>query len=136
MKDPAVIAFAIVVAVTVAAHFAFIGYLVIGGFLAWRWPRTIWLHVPVVVWGVGSVAFGLPCPLTDLERWARAGAGMNPLPSEGFIAHYITGVLYPAGVAVGVQTLAFAAVLASWIVVARSWRVGSGRLVSHRSGTR
>ncbi|HYR17789.1 MAG TPA: DUF2784 family protein, partial [Mycobacterium sp.] len=56
MKDPAVIAFVILVALTVAAHFAFVGYLVIGGFLAWRWPRTIALHVPVVLWGVGSIA--------------------------------------------------------------------------------
>jgi hypothetical protein len=34
MNESAVIAFAIVVALTVAVHFAFIGYLVIGGFLA------------------------------------------------------------------------------------------------------
>lgn len=116
MKDPLAVAFAIVVALTVAVHFVFIGYLVIGGFLAWRWPRSILLHVPVVVWGAGSLLSGLPCPLTDLERWARAGAHLNPLPPQGFIAHYITGVLYPAGLAVVVQALVFVAVLVSWIV--------------------
>ncbi|HXA11357.1 MAG TPA: DUF2784 domain-containing protein, partial [Mycobacterium sp.] len=122
---------------TVAAHFAFVGYLVIGGFLAWRWPRTIALHVPVVLWGVGSIAFGSPCPLTDLERWARAGARMHPLPPEGFIAHYITGVLYPAGLSIEVQVLVFTAVLASWIVLAtRGWRAGAGRLVPHDDRTR
>jgi hypothetical protein len=137
MKDPAVIAFVILVALTVAVHFAFVGYLVIGGFLAWRWPRTIALHVPVVLWGVGSIAFGFPCPLTDLERWARAGAGMRPLSPDGFIAHYITGVLYPAGFAVEVQVLVFTAVLASWIVLAtRGWRTGAGRLVPHDDRTR
>ena len=139
MNNPAVIVFAVVVALTVAAHFAFIGYLVIGGFLAWRWPRSIWLHMPVVVWGVGSIAMGLPCPLTSIERWARAGAGMNPLPPEGFIAHYITGVLYPADSAIAVQAVVFAAVLASWIalaVAARGWHGGAGRLVPHDSGTR
>jgi hypothetical protein len=140
MKDPAVIAFAIVVALTVAAHFAFIGYLVIGGFLAWRWPRSIWLHIPVVVWGVGSIVMGLPCPLSSVERWARAGAGMTALPPEGFIAHYITGVLYPAELAVAVQVLVSATVLASWAVlgvaVARGWRGGPVRLVPHDSGTR
>src|SRR5258708_28052922 len=118
MKDPAVIAFVVLVALTVAAHLACVGYLVIGGFLAWRWPRTIALHVPVVLWGFGSIAFGFPCPLTDLERWARAGARIHPLPPEGFIAHYITGVLYPAGFAVEVQVLVFTAVLASGVVLA------------------
>ncbi len=140
MNDPAVIAFAILVALTVAVHFAFIGYLVIGGFLAWRWPRSIWLHIPVVVWGVGNIAMGLPCPLTWLERWTRAGAGLNPLPSEGFIAHYITGVLYPAESATAVQVVVSAAVLTSWIVLAvtaaRGWHGGAGRLVPHDIRTR
>jgi Protein of Unknown function (DUF2784) len=128
-----------VVALTIAVHFAFLGYLVIGGFLAWRWPRSIWLHLPMVVWGISSIALGLPCPLTDLERWARAAAGMNQLPPEGFIAHYITGVLYPVDFAVAAQALAFAAVLSSWVVLfaaARGCRGGPVRLVSHDGRTR
>ncbi|WP_102142743.1 DUF2784 domain-containing protein [Mycobacterium hubeiense] len=139
MNDVAVVAFATVVAVTVAVHFAFIGYLVIGGFLAWRWPRSIGLHVLVVVWGISSIACGLPCPLTDLERWGRAGAGMNQLPPDGFIAHYLTGVLYPVDYAVAVHALAFAAVAASWLklgqTAARRWRDGSVRLVPDGSRT-
>src|SRR5260370_6926889 len=107
MKDPAVIAFVILVALTVAAHFAFVGYLVIGGFLAWRWPRTIALHVPGGLWGVGSIAFGFPCPLTHLERWARAGAGMRPLPPGGFIAPSITRSLYPPRLPAQIPALGF-----------------------------
>jgi hypothetical protein len=38
------------VGLTVALHFAFIGYALIGGFLALRWRRTMWLHVPAAVW--------------------------------------------------------------------------------------
>jgi hypothetical protein len=104
----------IVVAVVVAAHFAFIGYLVVGGFVALRWPRTIFLHMLAVVWGVGSLSFHLPCLLTDLERWARARAGMAPLQSDGFIAHYITGVLYPADAVGVVESVVFAVVIVSW----------------------
>ena len=104
----------IVVAVVVAAHFAFIGYLVVGGFVALRWPRTIFLHMLAVVWGVGSLSMHLPCPLTDLERWARARAGMAPLQSDGFIAHYITGVLYPADAVGVVESVVFAVVIVSW----------------------
>ena len=104
----------IVVGLVVAAHFAFIGYLVVGGFVALRWPRTIVLHIVTVLWGAGSLALHLECPLTDLERWARARAGMGPLPSDGFIAHYVTGVLYPADAVGVVEAVVFAAVVVSW----------------------
>jgi branched-subunit amino acid permease len=46
MNNPAVVALAILVAFTVAVHFAFIGYLVIGGFVASPRARTIGLHIP------------------------------------------------------------------------------------------
>ena len=104
----------IVVAAVVAAHFAFIGYLVVGGFVALRWPRTIVLHVSAVIWGVLSISLDLPCPLTDLERWARARAGMAPLPSDGFVAHYIAGVLYPVDAVRVVEAAVFAVVIVSW----------------------
>ncbi len=103
----------IVVALTVAVHFAFVGYLVVGGFLALRWRRTIWLHVPVVIWGIVTVIEHLDCPLTWLERWARAKAGMPPLP-QGFIAHYVTGVIYPASWVGAAQVVTFAMVAVSW----------------------
>ena len=108
----------IVVAVVVVAHFAFIGYLVVGGFVALRWPRTIFLHILAVVWGVGSLSLHLQCPLTDLERWARARAGIAPLPSDGFIAHYITGVLYPADAVGVVEAVVFTVVIVSWALLA------------------
>jgi hypothetical protein len=110
--------FIIVVAVVVVAHFAFIGYLVVGGLVALRWPRTIFLHILAVVWGVGSLSLHLQCPLTDLERWARARAGMAPLPSDGFIAHYITGVLYPADAVGVVEAVVFTVVIVSWALLA------------------
>src|ERR1700754_4792398 len=91
MKD----VFAVAVVLVVAAHFAFVAYLVVGGFVALRRRWTILLHIPVVIWGVGIVTLGYDCPLTWLEQRARRAAGMAPLP-EGFIDHYITGVLYPA----------------------------------------
>lgn len=104
----------VVVFSAIAAHFAFLVYLAIGGFLALRWRRTIWLHLLVVVWGIVTTTAHLGCPLTWFERWGRARAGMAPLPSEGFIAHYIVGVLYPAAWAGAVQAVVFATVLVSW----------------------
>ena len=107
------------VGLVVAVHFAFIGYVVGGGFLALRWRRTIWLHVAAVIWGAAIATKRVDCPLTWLERWARARAGMAPLPPDGFIAHYITGVIYPASWAIGVQLASFAAVAASWVLYLR-----------------
>ncbi|WP_018599537.1 DUF2784 domain-containing protein [Mycobacterium sp. 155] len=110
--------YSVLVALTVGVHFGFIAYLVLGGFIACRWPRTIGLHAAAVLWGLGSIVLGLPCPLTDLERWSRAQAELPPLPSQGFIAHYITGVLYPAGWESAVQAAVFVVVLASWALFA------------------
>jgi Protein of Unknown function (DUF2784) len=106
------------VVVSVAAHFAYLLYLPSGGFLALRWPRSIWLHVPTVAWGLGVVVLGWPCPLTELERWARARAGMDPLPTSGFIGRYVEGVFYPANRTGTAQALAFAAAGLSWVAFA------------------
>lgn len=99
---------------TAGVHFLFIGYLVVGGLIAWRWHWTIWTHIAAAAWGFGSVVFGFTCPLTHLETWARERGGEAGLPSTGFIDTYITGVLYP-GDAVGlVRILVIVAVLGSW----------------------
>lgn len=47
--------------------------------------------------GIGIAAKRVDCPLTWVERWARTKAAMTPLSPDGFVAHYITGVIYPAG---------------------------------------
>jgi hypothetical protein len=112
----------VVVALAVVMHFAFLGYLAVGGFVALRWRHTIWLHVPVVLWGIALTVEHLDCPLTWLERWGRAKAGMAPLPAEGFIAHYIAGVLYPVSWAGSVPVVVFAVVTASWVLYAKRGR--------------
>jgi hypothetical protein len=114
----------VVVVLTAITHFAFICYVVVGGFIALRWRRTLWLHVAAVLWGVASVVGHVGCPLTGLERWARHHAAMPPLPPQGFIAHYITGVLYPVSWANAVQLAVFAVIVVSWTLWAWSgWRV-------------
>lgn len=114
--------FHVVVAATAAAHFAFIGYGVLGGFLALRWPRTMWLHVLVVSWCVAIEVVDFTCPLTWLEKWSRARAGMAPLGSAGFIDHYIAGVFYPIEAENVVRGLVLVAVLVSWVLFARNVR--------------
>ena len=119
--------YALTVALTAGAHFGYLLYLPSGGFLALRWPRSIALHIPTVGWGVCVVAFGLPCPLTRLEEWARARAGMNPLPTAGFTERYVAGVCYPAHATRIAQALAFAAAALSWMMLAVRTRQSAWR---------
>lgn len=114
-----------VVVVTAGAHLAYLAYIPSGGFLALRWPRSIWLHLAAVGWGVGVMVLHFPCPLTTVERWARNGAGLTPLPPSGFIDRYVAGVCYPANRTGTAQALSFAAVAASWITLALKGRRAS-----------
>jgi hypothetical protein len=80
----------------VAIHFAFVLFVVLGGLLAIRWPRLIWLHVPAVLWGVLIEFSGWICPLTPLENYLRRQQGEAGYQGD-FIARYILPVLYPDG---------------------------------------
>ncbi|GAY18476.1 DUF2784 domain-containing protein [Mycobacterium sp. shizuoka-1] len=108
---------AIVIA-SVVAHFGFLIYLPSGGFMALRWRRTFWLHLPAVCWGVAVVAADVPCPLTALEQRARISAGLEPLGETGFIGRYVEGVLFPARQTRVAQALAFASAAVSWVALA------------------
>lgn len=106
-------AYLVLADVTMVGHFAFIAFVVTGGFLAWRWGRILWLHVAAVVWAAINM-LGVACPLTVIEEWARHQAGEGGLGSQGFIAHYLTGVIYPESQLATVRGLVVAAILASW----------------------
>ncbi|MGI5153348.1 DUF2784 domain-containing protein [Plantactinospora sp. CA-294935] len=95
-------------------HFGFLAYLVLGGFLAWRWPRTVWLHLGAAAWGVLVTAAQLVCPLTYLEHWARRRAGETGV-GRGFIDRYVEGVIYPERYAALAQALVAVLILVSWV---------------------
>ena len=61
--------------VVVVVHFAFVVYVAVGGFLAWRWPRSLVVHAASVLWGVGIFLIGWDCPLTSLENYFRRIGG-------------------------------------------------------------
>jgi uncharacterized membrane protein YhhN len=77
-------------------HFSFVLFVVLGGFLLRRWPRLVYLHVPIAVWGVLIEFAGWICPLTPLENHLRRLGGEAGYEG-GFIDHYIIPVLYPGG---------------------------------------
>jgi hypothetical protein len=80
----------------VVVHLLFIGFVVGGVFLAWRWPRLIWAHIPAAVYGALVEFVGFTCPLTSLENYLRRHAGQAGYHG-GFIAHYLVKVIYPPG---------------------------------------
>lgn len=79
---------------TVAIHAAFIGFVVLGGFLVWRWRRVAWVHLPAAAWGALIEFAGWTCPLTPLENRFRRLAGDEGY-SGGFIEHYLIPIMYP-----------------------------------------
>lgn len=100
--------------VVVLVHLGFLAFLVCGGFLAWRWPRLLWLHLPVVLWAVVVVAFNVPCPLTMAENRLRQLAGERGY-SGSFIDHYLNQVIYPGHLLVPIRLLITIAVGCSYL---------------------
>jgi hypothetical protein len=80
----------------VLLHATFVGFVVLGGFLAWRWRSVAWAHLPCALWGVLIEYKGWICPLTPVENDLRRRAGLEGYPG-GFIEHYVIPTLYPAG---------------------------------------
>jgi hypothetical protein len=78
----------------VVVHFVFILFVVLGGFLAMRWRKLIYYHLPAVVWGVFIEFSGGICPLTPLENWFRQAAGQSGYEG-GFIEQYLVPIIYP-----------------------------------------
>ncbi len=105
-----------------AVHFAFLVYVVAGGFLAIRWPRLFWPHLAAAAWGLLVVLVPVTCPLTWAENWARQRAGEHAL-TRGFIDRYIEGVIYPARYTRLIDALVALVVAGSWLFVYRRWQV-------------
>jgi hypothetical protein len=126
--------FAALVFIVATAHFAFLCYLLVGGFVALRWRRTIWPYLLAVSWAAASVLLRFDCPLTALEQWGRARADMLALPSTGFIAHYVTGVLYPIGWAGPVELVVFVFVSTSLVAFVATRRRRSSAIDANGVG--
>jgi len=86
----------------VVLHMGFVLFVVLGGFLVYRWPRMMWLHIPAVVWAIAVEWAGWICPLTPLEDLLRERAEMVAYPGD-FIEQYLLFVLYPSGLTRGTQ---------------------------------
>ena len=109
------------VTVVLVTHFVYLAYLLLGGFLAWRWPAMIFPHLASVVWGILILFNAVQCPLTAAEGWARRVAGDEPV-SGAFIDRYVTGVIYPGRYVNEVRLGLALVVLVSYIGAYVRWR--------------
>jgi hypothetical protein len=92
-------------------HLAFIVFVVLGGFLTWRWRRLIWVHVPCALWGAVVEFAGWICPLTPWEVALRRQAGQLGYEG-GFIEHYIIPLIYPGELTLPVRVILGSLVIA------------------------
>jgi Protein of Unknown function (DUF2784) len=107
---------------TMVVHFAALLYIGLGGFLAWRWPKAIFVHIFFAAWGVAiNTVPGLPCPLTALEDHFRGKQGLGPLPG-GFNEYYIYGDLIPRPLLPAVTVLAVVLLVVSYVGAYVLWR--------------
>ncbi len=103
------------------AHLGFILFAILGGLLVLRWPRLIWLHLAALAWAFAVEVAGLTCPLTPLE-WRLRGWDDSG-ETSGFIARYLTPLIYPPGLTQAHQwLLAAALMLVNVAIYAGVWR--------------
>ena len=76
-------------------HLLFI-FWVIGGALLTRHRQVLrWLHIISLVYSILIEALPWPpCPLTLLEAWLEARAGITPYQGS-FLVHYLEAAVYP-----------------------------------------
>ena len=78
----------------VVLHALFVAFVVLGGVLAFRWPRVAWAQLACAAYGFLIEVVGWVCPLTPLENRFRTLAGEQGY-TGGFVRHYLLPLLYP-----------------------------------------
>jgi hypothetical protein len=106
----------------VLTHLGFIVFAALGGLLALRWRRLVWLHLPTVAWAAFVEMSGTICPLTPLENSLRAAAGREGYEGD-FIEHYLLPVIYPTALTPAIQiTLGILLVVLNLVIYLAVWR--------------
>jgi len=107
---------------TLAVHFAFIVFVVVGGLLV-AWRRWVaWVHIPAALWGALITLIGWVCPLTPVENHFRRLGGQAGY-TESFIEHYLVSVIYPQGIgdrgwlALGMAVVVVNLLIYGWILL-------------------
>ena len=106
-------------------HALFILWVVLGSLLTRSRPILRWLHIASLVWGILTELFPWPCPLTLLENWLEAKAGVEPYQG-GFLLHYLDKLVYP-DISSKMLTVA-AAIICALNLAFYGWQIWLARL--------
>jgi Protein of Unknown function (DUF2784) len=131
VRDPGGVLHRFLADAVMLAHFGFLAFLALGGFVAWRHRWVIVLHAVAVGWGLLSVLAGVGCPLTAWEDRFRRLAGEQGL-TRGFVDAYLTDVIYPSEHLLTVQILLGCLVAVSWAGLVLRARRSSAMLISRQ----
>ena len=101
-------------------HLMFVLFVILGGLLLFWWPRTAFIHLPSLAWGVIIELNNWICPLTPLEQGLRHAAGEEGY-SDGFIDHYIIPLIYPEGLTPEIQQMLGFSVLLLNVIIYGAW---------------
>jgi hypothetical protein len=74
-------------------HALFILWVVFGALVTRSPPILRCLHIASLVWGILTELLPWPCPLTLLESWLEAKAGVQSYEG-GFLLHYLDKLVY------------------------------------------
>lgn len=69
---------------------------IVGNLRGWSWVNALWFrlaHLVAIAVIVAEAWFGVVCPLTSLEMWARAKA-REAIYAESFIEHWLQRILF------------------------------------------
>ncbi len=101
-------------------HLMFVLFVILGGLLLFWRPRTAFIHLPSLAWGVIIELNNWICPLTPLEQGLRRASGEEGY-SGGFIDHYIIPLIYPEGLTPEIQQMLGFSVLLLNVIIYGAW---------------
>jgi hypothetical protein len=99
--------------VVMVLHGALLVFFLIGGFLAWRWPKVIWAHLAIAAWNFAIVVLDFGCPITASEKYFIRQAG-DKAYAGGYIHHYLEGRFWPMGATPIAEKVGFALLIISY----------------------
>ncbi len=90
---------------TVIFHLLFILFVIAGGLFIRKSKWILFAHIGAVLWAVyAEISPGIICPLTSLENYFAANAGLSTY-KEDFITRYLVPVIYQEDISVHLQWL-------------------------------
>ncbi|HJX11184.1 MAG TPA: DUF2784 domain-containing protein [Candidatus Binatia bacterium] len=111
----------------VLVHFAFVLFVIFGGFWVARQRRVMPFHLAAAIWAAFIEFSGWICPLTPLENQLRQKSGSKGYQTD-FVVHYILPILYPEGltretqIALGTVVIVINLGIYGWILRYKSGR--------------